>query len=52
MNKRSTRLALAGLLIALPASATVVIAQSLEQMAHSSPVVVRASVGQVQSAWQ
>jgi hypothetical protein len=40
-----------GLLVALPAAATVVIAQSYEEMARTSPVIVRAWVGQVQSAW-
>ena len=33
------------------AAATVVIAQTLEQMARGSPLVVRATVGQVQSTW-
>jgi hypothetical protein len=45
------RLALAGVLVALPAAATVVIAQTLEEMSRSAPLVVRARVGQVQSMW-
>ncbi|MBK7860515.1 MAG: hypothetical protein IPJ65_18280 [Archangiaceae bacterium] len=49
--KRLTRWALAGLLLALPAAATVVIAQNYEQLAQTSPLVVRATVGQVQAAW-
>lgn len=45
------RIAVVGLLFALPAAATVVIAQSYEELAKTSPLVVRASVGQVQSWW-
>jgi len=45
------RLALAGILIALPAAATVVIAQTLEELTRFAPLVVRARVGQVQSMW-
>lgn len=52
MPQRSTRTALVGLLfLSLPAAATVVIAQTFEEMARQSPVIVRASIGQVQSAW-
>jgi hypothetical protein len=46
-----SRLAIVGLFIALPAAATVVIAQTFEEMARTSPLVVRAKVGQVQSTW-
>jgi hypothetical protein len=45
------RLAIAGLFIALPAAATVVIAQTMEQLAQYSPLIVRARVGQVQAMW-
>lgn len=51
MLQRSTRIALVGALLALPAAATVVIAQSLEEMAATSPLVLRATIGQVQTAW-
>ena len=53
MRHRSPRKAalLGLLLLSLPAAATVVIAQSFEEMAQKSPLIVRASIGQVQSAW-
>src|SRR5689334_7444830 len=51
MQLRSARLALLAALLAVPATATVVIAQSLEQMARTSPLVVRARVGQIQASW-
>ena len=52
MRTRWTRaLALACTLAALPAVATVVLAQSIEEMSRAVPVVVRAQVGQVQSSW-
>jgi hypothetical protein len=45
------RLAIAGLFIALPAFATVVIAQTMEELTRYSPLVVRGRVGQVQAMW-
>jgi hypothetical protein len=44
-------LAITGLFLALPAAATVVVAQTFEELSRSSPLVVRARVGQVQSVW-
>jgi hypothetical protein len=52
MHLRSSRaIALLGLLCAVPAAATVVIAQTFEEMARTSPLIIRASIGQTQSAW-
>ncbi len=51
MRLHLARLLLAAVLVALPAAATVVIAQTMEELARSSPLVARARVHQVQSSW-
>ncbi len=48
-RSRTRAAALAGLLLALPAAASVVIAMSLEEMTRGSPLIVRAHIGQVQA---
>lgn len=39
------------LLLCASAQATLVISQTIEEMTHSSPVIVRGTVGQVQARW-
>ena len=52
MPQRTPRAVLLGLLLlSVPTLASVVIAQTLEEMARMSPVIVRASVGSMQSTW-
>ena len=45
------RLLLLGLLLALPASATVVVSLTFEELAQTSPLIVRADIGQVQAGF-